>query len=207
GLPVIATATLHAVTLGMLSRLAGEDETEEETVILRPQPAWQPALVAAVVCCAIWFVVYRPFAAWCLLRSGQVALERSPDDAVAACEAAVENAPWLDVPHAQLAVARHRAALARGDLPRSAADASRTACDLVPACAHHHALHARILLDVVRQESTAQDALWRAYDDALARDPRNPLTLIDAARAALTLGQNDRARDYLDRAAALGELP
>jgi tetratricopeptide (TPR) repeat protein len=205
GFPVIATAALHAVTLGFLSWLCGSDEAPD--VVAKPAPAWLLPLVAAGVLCAAWFVVYRPFACWCLLRGGQVALDRAPDDAVTACEAAVENAPWLDVPYAHLAVARHRAALAKGTSASGAADASRRACQLVPACAHHHALHARILLDVVRQESTGQDELWRAYDESLALDPGNPLTLIDAARAALTLNQNDRARTYLDRAAALGELP
>jgi O-antigen ligase len=205
GFPVIATAALHAVALGFLSRLGDAEEATEADP--KPTPAWLPPLVAAGVLCAAWFVVYRPFACWCLLRTGEVALDRAPDDAIAACEGAVENAPWLDVPHAHLAVARHRAALARGTFARGAADASRRACELVPACGHHHALHARILLDVVRQESTGQDELWRAYDEALARDPDNPLTLIDAARAALMLNQNDRARAYLDRAATLGELP
>ena len=222
GFPVIATALLHAVVVGCLSRLAlgpasGGREPPESVALAEvsshrglkpPARLLRPLLAAPVVLVAAWFLVCRPFASWCLLRSAQEALEQDPAAAVALCERAVARSPWSDVHHAHLAVARHRAALTLNDdqLLTRAADASHRARDLVPVAAHHHALHARILLDLARRDLARPDDVWRAYDDSMTLDPSNPLVPIDAARAALALGRNDVARRYLDRSDLI-ELP
>jgi tetratricopeptide (TPR) repeat protein len=151
-----------------------------------------------------YMVVAQPFAAWCLVRQGDALLASSPEKAVAMQERAVALVPWLDVPHAHLAAACQRTALARGE-PRwlhKAVAQSELARQLVPANPLYHARYGRVLVDLARAGRISSAQPWPAYDDALARDPCNLVILADAAAAAVALGEYDTARRYLARGRA-----
>jgi O-antigen ligase/tetratricopeptide (TPR) repeat protein len=165
----------------------------------------RPALTWPVVLGLAWLVAGCPFAAWCLLRRGEIVQASDPQQAVALQERAAALAPFLDVTHAHLASTCQRVALARGEaggLHRAVAEAT-AACRLVPANALYHANHARMLADLARMGEGSRAAPWPIYDEAQVLDPRNLTFVADAAAAAVALGQYDQARRYLERGRAL----
>ncbi|MGE3803748.1 MAG: O-antigen ligase family protein [Gemmataceae bacterium] len=85
-------------------------------------------------------------------------------------------------------------------------EAGREACvqavALAPQRSTHHGLLARLLTNLARLKRADAAAALCEYDRALEIDPHHAILLTDAANAALTLCDLDRARDYVERGLA-----
>jgi tetratricopeptide (TPR) repeat protein len=118
---------------------------------------------------------------------------------------AVSLAPWQDRPRLRLAFALLKAADQQTDptirkrMLLSAWQVAEAACEQVPRCASHHANRGRILLELARAGHVKPDAVFAAFDRALELDPCDSVACTDAARAATTLEQLDRAERYIDQ--------
>jgi O-antigen ligase/tetratricopeptide (TPR) repeat protein len=216
GFPVMATASLFAVLAGLLSRLGSQEsgvrsqESEvrhgrrNATEGVPYRRAAQAAVVAAGTAAA-FFLVIRPWLAGCACQRGEELLASEPRKALACQETSVRLDPERDVLHVKLAASALVVAKQCSDPAEQrrmlfrARTALARACDLVPANAQNHANAGRGLEVLARAGLVPADEVLAAFDRAVALDPCNTVYLADAGRAAATLGQAERAKEYLER--------
>jgi tetratricopeptide (TPR) repeat protein len=125
---------------------------------------------------------------------------------------AYESATQLDPGHEQhrFGLARHLQKLAAHatspDERVALLEQARAACEraiaLVPGYGTFHGCRARLLADLARLNRVEPAAALAEFDRALELDPCHAYLLADAANAALTLSQLDKARDYTERGLA-----
>jgi tetratricopeptide (TPR) repeat protein len=173
-------------------------------------PSRPPGMAAGLVVAGLLLavLVLRPLAAAWAAREG---VRRTPDTPAAALpylERAVRLDPvnelyWVKLGAAAYGLAHVTpdAAARRRALERSRAAYER-AIQLVPANAYNHANLGRALADLAREGEPPGPA-FAAYDRALGMDRFNAYFYADAANAALSLNDPERARDYAQRAVAL----
>jgi O-antigen ligase/tetratricopeptide (TPR) repeat protein len=162
-------------------------------------------LVWPVAALALYYGVWRPFAADALCRTATLRIvEERPEAATVHLEGALRLAPdnpyyWmqLGLVH-QWRAERASAPARRIELTRAAYRAHARASALVPASALYRAHVAGTLADLALVEGsgvTAAEAL-AAHTEVLALDPNNPLLWNDAARAALRLGDLEKGEAW-----------
>jgi O-antigen ligase len=213
GFPVAATASLLSVLAGMLSALAWPPaehaaDSRSEAAPAAPWALRVPLALAGALAAVL--LAAQPYRASCLCRQGEELLAAAaPQQALARQEQAVLLDPgrdllWIKLADTALACAaqasndpEHRRLLLR------AREAVERACALVPARAQNHVNRARALDVLAREGLLGRDAVLRAYDEALARDPCNSQFLAEAGRAAHAAGLLPRARAYLERGVAI----
>jgi tetratricopeptide (TPR) repeat protein len=211
GFPVVATTSLFTVLAGMLSSLAWPTAAVESVPAdggdkPRRSPVWlaQGTLALGGVLAGVLLVV-QPYLAGCICRQGEDQLAVAPRQALASHELAVHLDPGRDVLWIKLAAAalvavpQARNPAEERRLLLRAREAVEEACALVPASAQNHANRARTLDVLAREGVVRREAVLRAYDEALARDPLNTQYLAEAGRAAHAAGLLKRARAYLER--------
>lgn len=218
GFTVAATGATAAVAAGMLAAASREDPaTQAGPATPRQQQAG--AFVAPLrlaigigASLALLLVVVGPLLA---------DLARGQGLALAASGRVEEGVVWLErAMRLESASDRGWSVLARGHQlsADAAADASHVRAALrlaraavveavrrVPASSFHHADLARVLVEQAQlspPDATAEQ-VFVAFDRALAIDPNQNALLLDAARSARALGQDERAAHYETRWAAL----
>lgn len=158
---------------------------------LRPVPLLGLGLAAGLA----WVLVVRPAVAWGLSQADMPGAARW-------CPERAEV--WS---HAGRAAAQARLRATGAERLRCLKRAHRAVeqwCQLCPADPEAHNQRARALLELARAGEAGLSDVLGAYDDALKRDARNTVLLRDAGRAALSLGNADKAETYLKRAAEAG---
>ncbi len=163
-------------------------------------------LVGAV---SLVVVVVRPLAAAWAAQQGVLLTPAQPAAAVERLQRAVTLDPINELYWVKLGAAAHaQARRTAGAEPRvralqQARAAFERARRLVPASSFNHANLGRVLADLARDEQLPPAEAFVHFDRALAMDPNNAYFYVDAATAALTLGDLERARGYARRGSAL----
>jgi O-antigen ligase len=167
------------------------------------------AAAVAVAAALLVGLVLRPLAAAWAAQEGVRLTPVMPTTAVERLERATRLDPVNELYWVKLGAAAHAQARATADgtARRSALERARTAYEraiaLVPANAYNHANLARVLGDLARDPGASAAPAYAAFDRALVMDPNNAYFYADAANAALSLNDPDRARGYAERGAAL----
>jgi O-antigen ligase/tetratricopeptide (TPR) repeat protein len=154
-------------------------------------------------------LVLRPLAAAWAAQQGVRLTPSHPEAAVVHLERAVTLDPVTELYWVKLGAAAH--AQARGattaEARLRALDRSRAAyaraLQLVPANAYNHANVGRVLADLAREGRATPAEAFARFDRALSLDRSNAYFYVDAATAAVMLGDLERARDYAGRGVAL----
>jgi tetratricopeptide (TPR) repeat protein len=197
GFTMIATGSLFAVCLGLVSRW-GESSAEEVVPLL--DTPWRrfatlPLGIAVVV---LTFVgVWRPFQADLACRRGEIQIVDAPAQALTCYRQATELDPDCDFYWVRLADAALRTN--SFDDRREAYAALEKAAALVPADAYHHSNLARLYGDDARTDRSQAKRAGAEWRQTLELDPNNPSFLIDATRTAVLFGDHDSARTYANR--------
>jgi tetratricopeptide (TPR) repeat protein len=162
------------------------------------------------VCCLLgwlaWCWVLQPARADLAAHRGDRLLD--PWQALAEYQSATQLDPgheqhWCKLArHCQGLAAKAQTAEERADLLAQARDACERAVALVPECAAFRGCLARLLTDLARLKRVEPGCALAEFDRALALDPYHAYLLADAANAALTLSQFDKARAYTERGLA-----
>ena len=151
-------------------------------------------------------VVLRPLAAAWAAQQGVLLTPTQPAPAVERLQRAIALDPVTELYWVKLGTAAHAQARltpeagARARALDQARMAYARALRLVPANSYNHANLGRVLADLAEGGGAAAFA---QFDRALAMDPNNAYFYADAVNAALTVGDLERARDYVTRGAAL----
>jgi O-antigen ligase len=178
-------------------------------VVARP-PRWRATAVVSLVAGAILLIllVVRPLVAAWAAQDGVLLTATSPGAAVESLERAVRLDPFVELYWVKLGAAAH--AQARRERDREgrvrALGQARTAYEraraLAPANAYDEANVARVIADLAVEGAAPPAEAFAGFDRALARDPNNAYFYVDAAGAAVNLGDAERARDYAARGVA-----
>lgn len=218
GFTVAATGATAAVAAGMLAATSREDRaTPAGPATPRPRPGGTSILLLRFV-----IGIGAGFALLAGVLRPQVAdLARGQGLALAASGRVEEGVAWLEqAVRLESASDRGWSVLARGHQlsAAAAADASHVRAALrlaraavvealrrVPESSFHHADLARVLLEQAQLSppDATIEQVFVAFDRALAIDPNQKALLLDAARAARALGQDERAARYEARWTAL----
>lgn len=168
---------------------------------------WRGVLVTGAVLPLAWGIVTAQVASCLAWRGSQ---ELALPTATEKYRHAVAWAPHLDHLWRGLAGRLLKEAVKGRDerhkqrLLDEAEQAARTACDLVSGNGENYITLARVLTE--RRTQTGNDgAPLAVYDRALACDPSNSLYLADAGRAAVVVGDPERAERYLSRGLAVDQ--
>jgi tetratricopeptide (TPR) repeat protein len=154
-------------------------------------------------------VVLRPYLASRWAHEGDLLQARAPEQAVAAFERAAALDPSRDLYLVRLGAAlQHTAQLATEEAERTrrlsqALEAFQRAVALVPADARHRATLGAVLTEFAALRMANPAQVYAAYDEALARDPHDANFSLQAANAALRLGDMPTARRYAARTTEL----
>jgi tetratricopeptide (TPR) repeat protein len=154
-------------------------------------------------------LVLRPLAAAWAAHEGVRLTPAAPASAVERLERATRLDPLNELYWVRLGSAAHAQARVAADAGarRRALERARAAYErairLVPANSYNHANLGRALGDLAREGGAPPAAAYAAFDRALGMDPNNAYFYADAANAALSLDDPERARDYAARATAL----
>jgi O-antigen ligase/tetratricopeptide (TPR) repeat protein len=179
-----------------------------------PGPAASPRLLvravgAVVVVALLLVVVLRPLAAAWAAHEGVQLTPVAPAAAVERLQRATRLDPlnelyWVKLgsaAQAQSHAAREPAARRRA-LEHARAAFERS-IRLVPANSYNHANLGRVLAELAALGAAMPVDAYAALDRALAMDPSNAYFYADAANAALSLDDPERARSYAARGSEL----
>jgi O-antigen ligase/tetratricopeptide (TPR) repeat protein len=160
--------------------------------------------IALVVAAAFMFVI-QPFRAQVFAREGLLLRATASARATEWLEKAAATAPHTEILWVWLGTAQHERALrergttASNEALARARSAYAEAAQLVPVNHYNTANLGRVLGDLARRGLAPAADAFAAFDRALAADPNNVYFYTDAASAALTLGDRERAASYAAR--------
>jgi O-antigen ligase len=213
GFHVVATASLAALELGVLSALAGHAASApaREGAGTRARALPRLAVAAGFLALAGAAVAAPGIVAFESWRGAELARAGRFDLARPALARVLRIAPGSDRAWALAGFVAHLEALATRDAARrrhllvEARDAAARAVALEPADAHHRLGLARLQAELVHLDPPAATpaAVFEAVDAALARDPASPGLLASALELALALGDAERAAEIAARRRAL----
>lgn len=200
---VISTAGLLVVVAGLVAGMEEDSDPGTNPLPGLAPVAWRALVMPGIVGLLLAGWIGCPLAASVLARSGNDLLASRPAEALERHRWAVRLAPGNELFHLEQSRAYHfvatrqHDATARRRLLEQARDAIESACRLVPLRASNQGNRARMLTELARIGLGTADEVLAAYDLALRLDPCDSLCLADAARAAISLGRHERAREYL----------
>jgi O-antigen ligase len=216
-LPAVAILALAiALTAWALVRVVKEAKVDgppveaEKKGAPRLLPGWarllQPIIWAGAAT-VIAVALARPFWANVLCYGGEQALATEPARALELLHQAVALDPGRAAYWERLGYGAKSAADQgqpdRQQLLRQACAALEEASRLVPVDAGIHDNLGRVRAQLVRAGLAAATEVFADFDTALELDPTNALYYVDAADAALALGNSEQAGVYARRAEAL----
>jgi O-antigen ligase/tetratricopeptide (TPR) repeat protein len=207
-----AGAGLGGWTWWRLTRAGGESESPGERSA-QANPGRRPWLAglgwlggaATLALCGVG----PAWVASALCRSGEETLESSGRRALPLFEQAAWLAPHQEIYHVKLAQAAQECARREGSqrerrrFQEQARAALEQASRLAPTNPAHPANLGRLLAWMASEDPDLTDQALASFDLALGQDPLNTCTLADAANAALTLQQRERARAWLRQGLAV----
>jgi O-antigen ligase len=207
---VAGCATLFATYAALLSRAGEARAAPTPAHVSMPQGPHSTGrrVVWALSVAVVYFGILLPMVANRRCRRGFVLhVTGSPSRALADLQRAAWMDPSKEVHWATLGAANEAATNETTDSRRRRAlleasrDAFQRARDLVPANAYNYLNLGRVLSELGRDypSSVPAGAAPRAFEEALARDPRNPYLHAAAGRAALDLGDLSRAQGWASR--------
>lgn len=179
-----------------------------------PAPPWTGRVwvrwAAGVGAVALaYLLVFRPYRASQAALEGELLLPTAPEQAAAAFERATALNPSQPLHWARWGAALQlTASLAPEPAERTrrlsrALEALQRAVSLVPADAQHRARLGVLLTEFAASSMASPAQVYAAFDEALARDPHEANFHVQAANAALRLGDPRTAQRYASRAIEL----
>jgi O-antigen ligase len=170
---------------------------------------WRRRAAGTVAVALAYFLAVRPYRASQAALAGDLLLPDAPELAAAAFERATTLDPSQALYWTRWGAALQRtASLASEPAERNrrlsrALEALQRAVSLVPADAQHRARLGSLLTEFAAAGMAAPAQVYAAFDEALARDPHEANFHVQAANAALRLGDSRMARRYASRAVEL----
>ncbi|HEX8700706.1 MAG TPA: O-antigen ligase family protein [Myxococcaceae bacterium] len=171
--------------------------------------AWVRWAVGAGAVALAYFLVFRPYRASQAALEGDLLMPTAPEQAAAAFERATALNPTQSLYWARRGAALQLTATLTPDAAERtrrlsrALEAFQRAVSLVPADAQHRARLGAMLTEFAALNMAAPTQAYAAFDEALARDPHEANFHVQAANAALRLGDPRTARRYALRAVEL----
>lgn len=216
---VAGLGLMFAVLAGMLGALGGRVASGPE-MSSHPQPqslakkgeslvAGRWVLATFILSVRVWFLVLRPLRANLACAQGLALLPSDPARALEQHRQAVTLDPqsmmyWSELAGAAQTIAlRSRDAETRAQFFRQARTAFDRAHGLEPRNPHPLINLGTTLSHLAPQGMACQEEVFAAFDQALARDPRNVLFHLEASKAALRLGAIARVEYHARTAAEL----
>jgi O-antigen ligase/tetratricopeptide (TPR) repeat protein len=176
---------------------------------LSQRRAWVRWAAGAGAVALAYLLVVRPYRASQAALEGDLLLPNAPEQAAAAFERATTLDPTQALYWARWGAALQRTASLTPDpsertrrLSR-ALEALQRAVSLVPADAQHRVRLAAMLTEFAALNLASPSQVYAAFDEALARDPHEANFHVQAANAALRLGDPPTARRYASHAVEL----
>jgi O-antigen ligase/tetratricopeptide (TPR) repeat protein len=202
-------AVLATVLLGVLFGLWKAVPPGPFTPAVGALAPWVRWGVSAGAVALAYLLVVRPYQASRAAHEGDLLLLTAPGQAVAAFSRASSLDPsqplyWVR----QGAALQRTASLTSEPAERTrrlslALEAFQRAVSLVPADARHRARLGAMLTEFAALGMASPAQVYAAFDEALARDPHEANFHVQAANAALRLGDRASARRYASRAVEL----
>ncbi len=210
GFVVIACGSLAVVLAAFASRLG-----ENQTAVVRkaaPTPGWRWRLLqTAIVAAACWlakFLVIDPWRADLLSREAEIVAATEPQESLRLHERTVLLCPHEPVYWNRFAQQAEAMGQATGD-PNEKLPLLEQACAGYTQAAafdrdgYYFEGLGRALGEAARYRKATPEDAYAAFDAALRFNPANPYAYVEASRAALRLGNADRAKLYADKGLGL----